>query len=72
MSKPKVIIDAQAIEKIRDAGIRTFHDTWNLGDMKVEHVATYLNVQGLFDYLTSLGMEPQFEIKLDKVVKKGD
>lgn len=61
MSK-KLVIDHHALAKIRDAGIRSFHETKHLPDNSGD-TSVFLVLQGLHMYLVSQGIEPQFTIK---------
>lgn len=61
MSKP-IVIGSHELAKIKDAALRTFHETRFLPEDSKD-TQIFLILSGLHLYLTSLGITPQFEVK---------
>lgn len=59
----KLVINEDSISKIKDFSIKRFHDSAHFRNMDNSDMQSYLIIAGLYDYLKSVGVDPQFEIK---------
>lgn len=62
VSKDKLIISGPELTKVKDLALTVFRDTHYLPEEPKE-AQVFLAIQGLYLYLKSQGIEPQFTLK---------
>lgn len=59
----KIKLDKEALAKIRDYAIKTFHERKSFAGMSGAEIQHYTILSGLYQFLKTNGIEPPFEME---------